>query len=437
MHDTSHEGPPEQAELTRRSLLRSTVAGGIVAAPFALGIPAAAATSDSDLHLVLPPATEQVRRFEVHVPEAALADLRYRLAHTRYPDRELVDDWSQGAPSDQVKQLADYWQHRYDWRKLERRINNLGQFRTKIDGVGIHFLHVRSRHAGATPLLLTHGWPGSFVEFLGAVAPLTDPTRYGGAAEDAFHLVIPSIPGFGFSDKPTQTGWDSVRIAKAWAQLMERLGYRNYLAQGGDWGGGITTQLGKLRPAGLLGVHLNFPEYLFAPPLEGQPTPEENAALAQINEFFTHGSGYHREQSTRPQTIGYALSDSPAGQASWIYEKFGEWTDSGHDPEALLGADALLDDISLYWLTGTAASSARLYWECFSATADPLTKLDLPVGVSVFPKEIVRTPRIWAERAYSDLVYFNDRIPAGGHFAAFEQPQLFTEEIRRFARKLR
>src|SRR5882757_4257058 len=246
----------------------------------------------------------------------------------------------------------------------------------------------------------------------------------------------PSIPGFGFSDRPTETGWNSVRIAKAWAQLMERLGYREYLAQGGDWGGGITTQLGKLRPQGLLGIHLNFPEYVFSPPVKGEPTPAEQVALAQINEFFTYGAGYHREQSTRPQTIGYALSDSPVGQAAWIYEKFGEWTDSDHNPEALLGLDAILDDISLYWLTGTAASSARLYWEGFSAQAPPLTTLDLPVGVSVFPKEIVRTPRVWAERAYSNLVYFNDRIPSGGHFAAFEQPQLFAEELRAFARKL-
>jgi len=419
-------------------MLRTTVAAGIAAAPFTLGaVPAAAAaTSTADSRLTLPPATEEITRLQVHVPDAALVDLRSRLAHARYPECELVDDWSQGAPLTRVRQLADHWQHGYDWRRLERELNGLGQFRTKIDGLGVHFLHIRSRHAGATPLLLTHGWPGSIVEFLGAVGPLTDPTAHGGAEADAFHLVIPSIPGFGFSDRPAETGWNSVRIAQAWAQLMERLGYGEYLAQGGDWGGGITTQLGKLRPGGLRGIHLNFPEYLFAPPLEGEPTPEEQAALAQINAFFTYGAGYHREQSTRPQTIGYALSDSPVGQAAWIYEKFGEWTDSGHNPEALLGLDAILDDISLYWLTGTAASSARLYWEGFSAQAPPLTTLDLPVGVSVFPKEIVRTPRVWAERAYSNLVYFNDRIPSGGHFAAFEQPQLFAEELRAFARKL-
>ena len=428
-----------QGGLTRRGILRTTLAAGIAAAPFALGaVPtASAAVGAADRRLTLPPATDQIVSFQAHVPEAMLADLRRRLADARFPEHELVDDWSQGAPINRVRQLTDHWQHGYDWRKLERKLNELGQFRTKIDGLGIHFLHIRSRHAEATPLLLTHGWPGSVIEFLGAVGPLTDPTAHGGSAADAFHLVIPSIPGFGFSDRPAEAGWNSVRIATAWAQLMDRLGYGEYLAQGGDWGGGITTQLAKLRPAGLRGIHLNFPEYLFAPPLEGEPTPEEQAALAQINQFFTYGSGYHREQSTRPQTIGYALTDSPVGQAAWIYEKFGEWTDSGHNPEALLGLDAILDNISLYWLTGTASSSARLYWEGFSAQPLPVTKLDLPVGVSVFPKEIVRTPRIWAERAYSDLVYFNDRIPSGGHFAAFEQPQRFAEEVRAFARTLR
>jgi pimeloyl-ACP methyl ester carboxylesterase len=386
---------------------------------------------------MLPAATEKVTRLTVHVPESSLADLRFRLSRTRLPERELVHDWSQGAPLDRMTELLNHWRRRYDWRPVERELNRLGQFRTQIDGLGIHLLHIRSRHANATPLLLTHGWPGSVIEFLGAVGPLTDPTAHGGTAADAFHLVIPSIPGFGFSDKPTGTGWNSVRIAKAWSVLMNRLGYRRYLAQGGDWGGGITTQLGKLKPEGLAGVHLNFPEYLFAPPLAGDPTPAERAALAQVNEFFTNGSGYHREQSTRPQTIGYALSDSPSGQAAWIYEKFGAWTDSSRNPEAVLGINRILDAISLYWLTDTAASSARLYWEGFSAQPAPLTVLDLPVGISVFPKEIVRTPRIWAERAYRDLVYFNDRIPAGGHFAAFEQPQLFAEELRAFARKVR
>jgi pimeloyl-ACP methyl ester carboxylesterase len=427
--------------LTRRGMLRATVAAGVAAVPIALGsapaVSAATSASTPDGRLTLPPATEEVTRLQVHVPDAALDDLRRRLADARFPERELVNDWSQGAPISRVRRLTEYWQHEYDWRRLESKLDGLGQFRTKIDGLGIHFLHVRSRHAGATPLLLTHGWPGSIIEFLGTVGPLTDPTAHGGAKADAFHLVIPSIPGFGFSDRPIETGWNTVRIAKAWAQLMDRLGYREYLAQGGDWGGGITTQLGKLRPVGLRGVHLNFPEYVFSPPVEGEPTPAEQAALAQINYFFTYGAGYHREQSTRPQTIGYALTDSPVGQAAWIYEKFGEWTDSGYNPEGLLGLDAMLDDISLYWLTGTAASSARLYWEDYSATAPPLTILDLPVGVSVFPKEIVRTPLVWAERAYHDLVYFNDQIPRGGHFAAFEQPQLFAEELRAFAGKLR
>jgi pimeloyl-ACP methyl ester carboxylesterase len=275
------------------------------------------------------------------------------------------------------------------------------------------------------------------VEFLKAIGPLTDPLAHGGRAEDAFHVVIPSLPGFGFSDKPTKNGWGLPRTAAAWDVLMKRLGYGRYIAQGGDWGGVVTTQLGKLRPAGLLGVHVNFPEFIFNPPLTGgDPSPEEKQALDQLQTFSDWESGYNKEQSTRPQTVGYGLSDSPVGQAAWIYEKFGAWTDSDHEPEKALTRDEMLDNITLYWLTNSAASSARIYWE-YNAAKAPLTELDLPVGVSVFPREGVRVPRIWAERAYHDLVYFNDRIPAGGHFAAFEQPELFTEEVRRFARKIR
>jgi pimeloyl-ACP methyl ester carboxylesterase len=380
---------------------------------------------------------EAVTPFTIHVPDETLADLKKRLARARLPREVDGADWKYGTSRAYLEQLIGYWRDQFDWRAQERRLNQFEQFTTNIDGLNIHFIWRRSKERNAFPLLITHGWPGSFVEFPKIIGPLTDPAGHGGHAADAFDVVIPSIPGFGFSDKPTETGWNAVRIAKAWSVLMNRLGYRRYLAQGGDWGGGITTQLGKLKPEGLAGVHLNFPEYLFAPPLAGDPTPAERAALAQVNEFFTNGSGYHREQSTRPQTIGYALSDSPSGQAAWIYEKFGAWTDSSRNPEAVLGINRILDAISLYWLTDTAASSARLYWEGFSAQPAPLTVLDLPVGISVFPKEIVRTPRIWAERAYRDLVYFNDRIPAGGHFAAFEQPQLFAEELRAFARKVR
>ncbi|NIY69300.1 epoxide hydrolase family protein [Streptomyces malaysiensis] len=374
------------------------------------------------------PEGDSVAPFSVQVADSALADLTDRIRRTRWADSETVSDDGQGVPLDRLRALLEYWADGYDWRKLEARLNELGQFRTTIDGLGVHFMQVRSPHPDATPLLLLHGWPGSFLEFVKAIGPLTDPASHGGSAADAFHVVIPSMPGYGFSDRPTGTGWDPDRIARAYHVLMERLGFDAYLAQGGDWGGVVATRLGKLRPAGLRGVHLNFPEYLAAPPVGTEPTPEEQAALAQGGRFFQQHGGYHILQRTKPQTIGYALTDSPAGQAAWIYEKFLAWA----DPD-VLSTDEILDHISLYWLTGTAASSARLYWEYVQHPLG-LTELDLPVGVSVFPQELTRTPRIWAERAYHDLRHFNDDIAAGGHFAALEQPQLFTEEIRKFAR---
>jgi pimeloyl-ACP methyl ester carboxylesterase len=398
---------------------------------------APAANASPTSPLALPRATVAIAPFHLHVPENALRDLHQRLSFARWPDRETVADWSQGVPLDRVRDLVEHWRARYDWRRLEHRLNSLAQYRTEIDGLGIHLLHVRSRHTNALPVILTHGWPGSVVEFLKAIGPLTNPTAYGGQAQDAFHVVIPSLPGFGFSDKPARNGWGPPRIAAAWDALMNRLGYNRYIAQGGDWGGAVTTQLGKLRPAGLLGVHVNFPEFTFDPPLTGgEPTPEEEFALDQIQAFSDWGSGYHKEQSTRPQTVSYGLADSPVGQAAWIYEKFGEWMDSDYHPEKTLTRDEMLDNIMLYWLTNSAASSARIYWE-HNVAKTPLTELDLPVGVSIFPREVIRVPKIWAERAYHDLVYFNDQIPAGGHFAAFEQPEMFTEELRKFARKIR
>ena len=424
--------------ITRRGIVRTAAAASSIVVPAAwIGARPPIADAALETRFTLPPATRDITRFRLHVPEAELQNLRRRLANTRLPEQETVDDWGQGAPRDRVRDLLTYWASEYDWRRLERRLNDLGQYRTQIDGLGIHFFHVRSRHVDALPIILTHGWPGSIIEFLKAIEPLTDPTIHGGSAQDAFHVVIPSLPGFGFSDKPTQTGWGLPRIASAWDSLMKRLGYTDYIAQGGDWGGAVSTRLGKLRPDGLLGVHVNFPEFVFTPPLTDDPfTPEELVALGQLQKFSEFGSGYFKQQSTRPQTLGYGLADSPAGQAAWIYEKFGEWTDTDFHPERELTNDEMLDDITLYWLTNTAASSARLYWE-YAAEHAGLTTLDLPAGISVFPGEGVRVPRIWAERAYSDLVYFNDQIPAGGHFAAFEQPLLFTEEIRKFARKIR
>jgi pimeloyl-ACP methyl ester carboxylesterase len=392
------------------------------------GSPAQAGTLPG---LALPAATRGIERFRVHVPEQALRDLRARLARTRWPDRGTVSGWEQGVPLARARALAAYWAGTYDWRPFERRINALPQYRTLIDGLGFHFLHVRSPHPGALPVILTHGWPGSFIEFLGTIGPFTDPVRHGGSAADAFHVVIPSLPGFGFSDKPTVTGWGVDRTAAAWDQLMTRLGYSRYVAQGGDVGSWVTHALAKLAPPGLAGIHTNFPTYIYDPPVSAVPTPAEKAAVAAITAFFNDGAGYAKEMTTRPQTVGYGLADSPSGQAAWIYEKMAAWTDSDNAPE--FGTAAALDDITLYWLTNTATSSARFYWE------NPVIErpsLSLPVGVSLFPHDI-RGPRIWAERCYSDLIHYNDQIPHGGHFAAWEVPDIFVREVRDTFRPLR
>jgi pimeloyl-ACP methyl ester carboxylesterase len=410
--------------MTRRGLLKVSAGAGVAAVPF--GAPAAAGLSA---------ATEEVTPFRLHIPDSALLDLRRRLASTRWPEREPVADGSQGARLEQVRGLARHWLTRYDWRRLEARLNRIGQFRTRLDGLGIHFLHVRSPHRNALPLLLTHGWPGSVVEFLDVIGPLTDPTAFGGRASDAFHVVVPSLPGFAFSDKPTQTGWNITRIAKAWADLMRRLGYDRYMAQGGDWGSFVTAELARLGPPEIVGIHLNF-YALFDPPVVGEPTPEEKAALEKLEKFTTDGSGYFTEQSTRPQQVGYGLTDSPVGQAAWIYEKFAEWSDSDGVPENVFGYDKMLDDIMLYWLPATAASSARIYWENARSTPEP-QEFTVPVGYSDFPNEIVPLPRVWAERIFKEkLVYYN-KLDRGGHFAAFEQPVLFTEELRKYARLIR
>ena len=420
-------------KVTRRGILGAAAAAVPIGA--LSGTAQAGAAAPGGAELQLSPATDAVTPFKLRVPERALSDLQQRLAATRWPERETVPDRTQGAQLQRVRTLVRYWQRNYDWRRFEKKLNGFPQFRTRIDGLGFHFLHVRSKHKNATPLLLTHGWPGSVIEFLRSIGPLTDPTAHGGAASDAFHLVIPSLPGYGFSDKPSETGWGIQRTAKAWIELMGRLGYSRYLAQGGDWGGIITSELGKLAPPGLAGIHLNFyPE--FQPPVSDPPTPEEVEALAKLELFNTDGFGYFAEQGSRPQTVGYGLTDSPVGQAAWIFEKLIDWTDSNGDPESLLGFDQILDAIMLYWLPATATSSARLYWEAGrgAVSTDPVA---VPVGFSVFPGEIVPTPRIWAERTYGDkLVYFN-KLPRGGHFAAFEQPTLFVEELRKYGRLLR
>jgi pimeloyl-ACP methyl ester carboxylesterase len=376
----------------------------------------------------------QIQPFRVHVGDEVLDDLRRRLRATRWPDAETVDDWSQGIPLAYVQEVCAYWSEQYDWRKGEARINAFPQFRTEIDGVGIHFLHLRSPHENALPLVITHGWPGSVVEFLKVIGPLTDPAAYGGDARDAFHVVCPAIPGYGFSDKPTSKGWGVRRIASAWSALMARLGYDRYAAQGGDWGALITTCIGIQDPGHCAGIHLNMPIVPPDPATMGSLTPAEQSALAGMKHYQDWDSGYSKQQSTRPQTLGYALADSPAGQAAWMLEKFWAWTDCDGHPEKVLSRDELLDNVMLYWVPGAAASSARLYWESFSQP--PMDPVSIPVGCSIFPKEIFRSSRRWAEKRFEKLVYWNE-LERGGHFAAFEQPQVFVTEVRACFRKVR
>ena len=380
--------------------------------------------------------SDAIEPFTLRVPQTDLDDLRERLSRTRWPEREPVADWSQGVPLNKMRALCDYWRDGYDWRRCERMLNGFGQHRTTLDGLGIHFLHVRSPHVDALPLIMTHGWPGSLIEFHKVIGPLTDPVAHGGEARDAFHLVLPSLPGFGFSDKAAAVGWDLPRIARAWAILMERLGYgERFGAQGGDWGAGVTAAIGALQPAGCIGLHLNTAMFSAPPGDEDDSSPEAKAARAASKRYEEEESGYAIEQSTRPQTAGYLLSDSPVGQAAWIYEKFHGWTDNQGAPEDVLTRDEMLDNIMLYWLPNAGASSARIYWESF-ADASITTPIDLPVGVSVFPKDLNRVPRKWAERVLRHIVHWRE-VERGGHFAAFEQPDIFVREVRECFRQIR
>jgi pimeloyl-ACP methyl ester carboxylesterase len=383
------------------------------------GFAASAATAVADSASIVP--------FRINVPQAELDDLKHRLDNTRWPDRETVNNDSQGPQLEKVKELVDYWRSQYDWRRLESRINSYPQFKTEIDGVGIHFLHIRSRHPKAMPLIMTHGWPGSIVEFLNTIDPLVNPTAHGGKASDAFHVVLPSIPGHGFSDKPTATGWNRNRIAKAWAELMRHLGYTDYVAQGGDWGSVITTEMARLQVKGLKGIHVNLP-FVGPNPLPTNPTPEEKLTIDQYNRFGTVGNAYFMVQATRPETIGYSLADSPAGQAAWIYEKLAAWSQSDGKPETVFTKDQILDDIMMYWVTDTGAAAARMYAENADLTFYSIP-IDIPVAVSIFPGEIFTPPRSWAEKTYHKLVYWH-RAEKGGHFAAFEQPKVFVDELR-------
>jgi len=383
--------------------------------------------------------SEDVVPFKVAVPEEDLVDLRRRLAASRWPEKETVDDWNQGVPLEWLRELCAYWGDGYDWRRCEDLLNAHDQFVTTIDGLDIHFLHVRSPNPDALPLLLTHGWPGSVLEFLDVIGPLTDPAAHGGDAADAFHLVIPSLPGYGFSGRPTGTGWGPQRIAAAWATLMAKLGYDRYGAQGGDWGSSVSVALAAVDPGHLAGIHLNF--LMAGPPADlSDLTDEERDALATMAEVGEWGMGYVAQQSTRPQTLGYGLVDSPVGQCAWIAEKFYAWTHHDGDPYTALTRDQMLDDISLYWLTSTAASSARLYWEFGLARpgkgGPDRPDVGVPAGISIFPGEIVRPSRRWVERSFSDLRFY-ERTDRGGHFAAYEQPAIFADQVRRAFRTMR
>jgi pimeloyl-ACP methyl ester carboxylesterase len=425
---------------TSRGLLTVSAAALGIALLATHGAPSAAAEETS------------IRSFQVHIPEDALADLRHRIAETRWPDRETVDDSSQGIQLAKLQQLVRYWGSKYDWRKAEAKLNALPMYVTNIDGVDIQFIHVRSKNPNALPLIITHGWPGSLFELLKVIGPLTDPTAYGGQAEDAFDVVIPSLPGFGFSGKPPGAGWDPDHIARAWAELMKRLGYNHYVAQGGDWGAPITGARGRQAPAGLLGIHLNLPATV--PPevgaalAAGGPLPagiseEERAAIESLMTYNKQGSpAYFTMMTARPQTIGYGVTDSPAFLAAWVlvHPGFARWT-FGDDPAKSPTKDDVLDDITLYWLTNSGASSSRLYWEnagrnVLSAAAQKTSEISLPVAITVFAEDVYRPPETWAKRAYRNLIYFH-KVDKGGHFAAWEQPELFSGELRAAFRSLR
>lgn len=377
--------------------------------------------------------TVDVTPFEVRIGDDEIDDLRQRLARTRWPEPETVDDWSQGVPLAYLRELCGYWADGYDFG-LAERVNRFSQLRTAIDGLGIHLLHVRSPEPDALPLVLTHGWPGSVVEFLDVLGPLTDPRSHGGDPADAFHVVAPSLPGYGWSDKPAQAGWGVERIARAWDDLMVRLGYDRYGAQGGDWGASVATTMAVERPDRLVGIHVNMP---IAGPDRAtldELTAEEQRALDDVGRHQAGGTGYAVQQSSRPQTLAYGLTDSPAGQCAWIAEKFWAWTDNDGHPEDAVDRDRLLDNVSVYWFTATAASSARLYWESYERRST--SPVEVPSGISIFPREIFRPSRRWAERRYVDLRWY-EALDRGGHFAALEQPAAFVDQVRGFFRTVR
>ncbi len=379
-----------------------------------------------------------IKPFRVKIPAASLKDLKQRLARTRWPEKETCTDWSQGMPLAYTQELAHYWATDYDWRRFEKKLNSWRQFTTAIDGLDIHFIHHKSRHRNALPIIITHGWPGSIAEFHKVIDALADPTAHGGNAEDAFHVVVPSLPGYGFSGKPTGTGTSVEQIGRMWGALMGRLGYDRYVAQGGDWGSMVTQSMALTETAHCAGIHINMPIVSPDPETMNALTEREQAALADMGAYMEKGSGYSKQQSTYPQTLGYGLADSPVGQMAWVVEKFYMWTDCEMDgtrhPENILGRDELLDNVMIYWLNNAAASSARLYWESFNSINTQA--IEIPVGCSIFPKEIFRCSRRWAEKRFLNLVHWNE-LDRGGHFAALEQPVSFVSEVRDCFRGLR
>ena len=389
-----------------------------------------------------------IRPFRFGAPEEDVVELRRRIQATRWPDKETVGDWSQGVPLAKLRRLVEYWGTLYDWRKVEATLNSLPQFITDIDGLDIQFAHIRSAHEDAMPMLMTHGWPGSIIELLKVIEPLTDPPAHGGAAENAFHLVLPTLPGYGYSSKPTSIGWNPARIASAFHTLMLRLGYPRYVSQGGDWGAIISEVLALQSPAGLLGIHVNMPGTVPPDvlrhlrnfdPAPAELSDREKIAYDRLLHFYRDGFGYAAMMNQSPQTIGYALADSPAAMAGYYYDKFAEWTDSDGEPERVFRYDEMLDAITLYWLTNTGASSSRSYWEGAQAGGGPFNAVDIPkvpVAVSVFPAEIYPAPRSWGDRTFGNIIYWNE-VDKGGHFAAWEQPQIFCEEVRAAFKSLR
>lgn len=370
---------------------------------------------------------DAIKPFKIAVSDEILDDLKQRLANTRWPEKETVDDWSQGIPLAYTQEVCKYWLEEYDWRAREALLNRYDQFTTELDGIDIHFIHARSPHANARPLVMTHGWPGSIVEFQKVIGPLVDPVAHGGDAADAFHVVCPTLPGYGFSGKPIKPEWDVIKIAATWNKLMLRLGYDKYFAQGGDWGGLVTANIGMQNLGNCEAIHLNIVIVEPDPATMDDLTDLEKSALAGTQHYFDNDSGYSKQQSTRPQTVGYGLTDSPAGQLAWVLEKYWSWMDCNGHPENVVSRDELLDNIMLYWCTASAASSARLYWHSFNDLSTD--EIILPTGCSVYPKEIFRASRRWAERRYKNLIHWSE-LDKGGHFAAFEVPEVFVNEVR-------